>query len=206
MGINALASVLVASLVALTGICNFGYTIIKDKLSNKKEDLQNTQSMLGRMEEIRNSKKYLQDLEIDKVTFLKGFKWREVEVLLSKNIGLVTISNLRYLNKDGMIIFKNNSIIIPNKIYILRKKILRVRGILISLNFILPTFALLCLILFYQISIINYLIMLAYILFAEAWALYYFNSIISFNDIKESEDIANNNIFISEDFDSERQR
>ena len=195
---------LVPILGALTGVCTLGYTIIKDKLSNKKEDLQNTQSMLSRMDEIRAAKRYIQDLEINKVTFLKGFKWREVEVLLSKNIGLVTISNLRYLNKDGMVVFKDNSIIIPNKKHVLRKKLFKVKGVLISLNFILPALILLYLIIARQISVTNYFLMLGYVLFAEAIAIYYFDSILSFDLIKESEDIANNNIVISEDFASER--
>ena len=195
---------LVPILGALTGVCTLGYTIIKDKLSNKKEDLQNTQSMLSRMDEIRAAKRYIQDLEINKVTFLKGFKWREVEVLLSKNIGLVTISNLRYLNKDGMVVVKDNSIIIPNKKHVLRKKLFKVKGVLISLNFILPALILLYLIIARQISVTNYFLMLGYVLFAEAIAIYYFDSILSFDLIKESEDIANNNIVISEDFASER--
>lgn len=191
---------------ALIGVFTLGYTIIKDKLSNKKEDLHNTQSMLSRMDEIRAANRYIQDLEIDKVTFLKGFKWREVEVLLSKNIGLATMSNLRFLNKDDMVVFKNNSIIIPNKKYVLTKKLFKVKGVLTFLNFILPAFVLLYLIVMHQISVTNYLLMLVYVLSAEAWALYYFDNITNFNSIKESEDIANNNIVISEDFASERQR
>lgn len=197
---------MVASLVALTGVCNLGYMIIKDKLSNKKEDLQNTQDMLARMNEIRSEKRYIQDLEINRITFLKGFKWEEVEILLLKNISLKTISNLRYLNKDDMVVFKDNSIIIPNKKYILRKKILSAKGILTSLNFILPALTLLYFIITRQIGVINYLIMLVYILLAEAWVLYHFDSILSFDVIKESEDIANNNILISENFSRERQR
>lgn len=187
------------------GVFTLGYTIIKDKLSNKKEDLQNIKIMLSRMDEIRAAKRYVKDLEIDKVTFLKGFKWREVEVLLSKNIGLATMSNLRYLNKDDMVVFKDNSIIIPNKKYVLTKKLFKVKGILTFFNFILPALILLYLIVMHQISVSNYLLMLVYILSAEAWALYYFDNITNFNSIKESEDIANNNIVISEDFASERQ-
>ena len=202
MEINTLAPIL----GALISIFTFGYTIIKDKLSNKKEDLRNTQSMLSRMYDIKNSKKYLQDLEINKVTFLKGFKWREVEVLLSKNIGLVTISNLRHLNKDDLVVFKGDSIIIPNKPYILRKRLFQISGIFVFLNFLIPVLAFLYLIVTRQIGITNYFLMLGYVLFAETVAIYYFDSILSFDLIKESGDIANNNIVISEDFASERQQ
>lgn len=193
-------------LVVVIGVFTLGYTIIKDKLSNKKEDLQNIKIMLSRMDEIRAAKRYVKDLEIDKVTFLKGFQWREVEVLLSKNIGLATMSNLRYLNKDDMVVFKDDSIIIPNRKYVLTKKLFKVKGILTFFNFILPALVLLYLIVMHQISVSNYLLMLVYILSAEAWALYYFDNITNFNSIKESEDIANNNIVISEDFASERQQ
>ena len=210
MEINASVSILVASLVplvvALTGVCNFGYTIIRDKISNKKENLQNTKSMLDRMDEIRNSKKYLQDLEIDKITFLRGFNWQEAEVILNRDLHLLTISELRSLKRDKLLIISNNSIIVPSKKCIIKYKFRKIKTYVILANFIFSFLIVAWSIFTYSLFSMISLALYIYMLFSEMLAVYLFDSILSFNSIKESEDIANNNIVISENFARERQR
>lgn len=193
----------------IMAICAFGtiaYTILKDKLSNKKDDLKNTRSILRRREDIRDSKKYLQDLEINKITYLKGFKWSEVEVLLEKNISLSTISNIQALKKENLLIIRNNEIIIPSKSYILKSKICKLQSFLILGNFVFSVLLIVWLISHYSLNTVEYASSLIYMLISEVIAIYYFDSLISFDLIKDSGDMSENDISISQDFDRELQR
>lgn len=193
----------------IMAICAFGtiaYTILKDKLSNKKDDLKNTRSILRRREDIRDSKKYLQDLEINKITYLKGFKWSEVEVLLEKNISLSTISNIQALKKESLLIIRNNEIIIPSKSYILKSKICKLQSFVILGNFVFSVLLIVWLISHYSLNTVEYASSLIYMLISEVIAIYYFDSLISFDLIKDSGDMSENDIFISQDFDRELQR
>lgn len=190
-------------------ICAFGtiaYTILKDKLSNKKDDLKNTRSVLRRREAIRDSKKYLQDLEINRITYLKGFKWSEVEVLLEKNISLSTISNIQALKKESLLIIRNNEIIIPSKSYILKNKICKLQSFVILGNFAFSVLLIVWSISHYSLNTVEYASSLTYMLVSEVIALYYFDSLISFDLIKESGDMVGNDILESQDFDRELQR
>ena len=176
----------------IMAICAFGtiaYTILKDKLSNKKDDLKNTRSILRRREDIRDSKKYLQDLEINKITYLKGFKWSEVEVLLEKNISLSTISNIQALKKESLLIIRNNEIIIPSKSYILKSKICKLQSFLILGNFVFSVLLIIWLISHYSLNTVEYASSLIYMLISEVIAIYYFDSLISFDLIKDSRDM-----------------
>lgn len=189
-------------------VCAFitiGYAILKDKISNKQNDLKNTRSILRRREYIRNSNRYLQDLELNTVTYLKGFRWEEVEVLLDKNISLSTISNIRALKKENFLIIRSDEIIIPSKNYIFKKKLYKFKSLMISGSFVFSILLIIWSISHYSLSAIEYISMLTYMLLSEVIAIYYFDSLISFDLIIESGDLAGNDIVVSQDFDSELQ-
>lgn len=182
-----------------------GYAILKDKISNKQNDLKNTRSILGRRQYIRNSNRYLQDLELNTVTYLKGFRWEEVEVLLDKNISLSTISNIRALKKENFLIIRSDEIIIPSKNYIFKKKLYKFKSLMILGSFVFSILLIIWSISHYSLSAIEYISMLTYMLLSEVIAIYYFDSLISFDLIIESGDLAGNDIVVSQDFDSELQ-
>lgn len=192
-------SQIIGAICALIGI---GYKIITDRISDKKGDLEKTKSFLDRQEEIKNSKRYLQDLEINNITYLKGFMWEQVEILLRKDLRLLTISELRILNKDKLVVIRNDEIIIPTKKYILKSKFLRIQAYIIAGNFIFSVIAVGWAIFNYSafssVSALFYI----YMLFSEIVAINQFESLTSFNLIKESGDLAGNDIVVSQDFDS----
>lgn len=191
--------------LAVCAFITIGYAILRDKISNKQNDLKNTKSILRRREYIRNSNRYLQDLELNTVTYLKGFRWEEVEILLDKNISLSTISNIRALKKEKFLIIRNDEIIIPSKNYIFKKKLYKFKSLVVLGSFVFSILLIVWLIFHYSLSTIEYISMLMYMLLSEVIAIYYFDSLISFDLIIESGDLAGNDIVISQDFDRELQ-
>lgn len=200
------ASVWTQIIMALCAFIGISYKIITDRISEKKGDLEKTKSVLDRQADIKNSKKYLQDLEVNNITYLKGFMWSQVEVLLSKDLRLLTISELRLLNKDKLVVIRNDEIIIPTKTYILKNKCFSIRACMIAGNFILSVIAVGWAIFNYSLFSIVSALFYVYMLFAEVAAIHHFESLTSFNLIKKSGDMANNTIVVSQDFDRELQR
>ncbi|WP_286739898.1 hypothetical protein [Psychrobacter sp. UBA3068] len=197
------ASVWTQIIMAFCAFIGISYKIITDRISEKKGDLEKTKSVLDRQECIKNSKKYLQDLEINNITYLKGFTWEQVEVLLRKDLRLITISELRFLNKDKLVVIRNDEIIIPTKMYILKKKCLSIRACMIVGNFIFSVIAVGWAIFNYSLFSIVSASFYIYMLFAEVIAIHHFESLTSFDLIKKSGDMARNTIVVSTDFDRE---
>lgn len=197
------ASIWTQIIMALCAFIGISYKIITDRISEKKGDLEKTKSVLDRQENIKNSKKYLQDLEINNITYLKGFTWEQVEVLLKKDLRLLTISELRFLNKDKLVVIRNDEIIIPTKMYILKKKCFSIRACMIAGNFIFSVIAVGWAIFNYSLFSIVSASFYIYMLFAEVVAIHHFESLTSFDLIKKSGDMARNTIVVSTDFDRE---
>ncbi|MGM8872571.1 hypothetical protein ACS8E3_12895 [Psychrobacter sp. 2Y5] len=197
------ASIWTQIIMALCAFIGISYKIITDRISEKKGDLEKTKSILDRQEHIKNSKKYLQDLEINNITYLKGFTWEQVEVLLRKDLRLLTISELRFLNKDKLVVIRNDKIIIPTKMYILKNKFFSIRACMIAGNFILSVIAVGWAIFNYSLFSIISALFYMYMLFAEMIAIHHFESLTSFDLIKKSGDMARNIIVVSTDFDRE---
>lgn len=190
-------------MIAISAVASLAYAIIKDKIPNKYTDLRNIKSILERREEIRGNNKYLQDLELNTVRYLKGFKWLEAEVLLDKNIGLLTLSNLRALSRRKLLVIYDNKIVIPSRSYIVKKYLYSFKSYLSVLNFILSILLILYFISYHSLEGVSYILLLLYMLMSELICLHHFDSLTSFNLIQESGDIAGNDIVISQDFDKE---
>lgn len=134
------------------------------------------------------------------------FKGFEADALLDKNIGLITLSNLRSLSRRNFIAVYKGEIFIPSKRYLIKKYLRNPFSYIIVIIFI-------CIVLFFLYSVIvntlnsmQNLGLFICILIFELVALYFFDSLTSLNMIENTGDIANEKVFISQDFKKELQR
>lgn len=205
--------IIIQAVIAISGVVGVGYAIIKDKIPNKNGSLKGIKSILNRREEIRGRRKYVQDLELKAVPCLKGFQWIEVDILLEKDVGMLVLSNLKALSRKKLLVVYDNKIVLPNRWYIIKKYIFNPISYVLIFHFIFSVWLLYCSLskqpldifqmVILQKEIIRNVLLFLYIIFSEMIALYYFDSLISFDLIEESGDIAGNDIFISQDFDKE---
>lgn len=208
--------IIIQAIIAISGVVGVGYAIIKDKIPNKNGSLEGIKSILNRREEIRNRRNHVQDLELKAVPCLKGFQWEEVDVLLDKDIGLFVLSNLKSLSRKKLLVVYDNKVVLPDRTYIIRKYIFNPISYVLILHFIFSVGLLYCSLsnqhldifqmVFLQKGVFRNVVLFLYIIFSEIMLLYYFDSLISFDLIEESGDIAGNDIMISQDFDKELRR
>lgn len=207
---------------ALATIFGVAYTVVKDKLPKRNNNLDGVKDILARIDEIRSRNKYVQELELNAVPCLKGLKWIEADALLDKDIGLITLSNLRSLSRRNYLAVHESAIFIPSKKYLIRKNILNPLSWFVGINFLFSVLLFLYLVVFEHsdlfifnlsdsvtLEISKYIVVIGsflYILLSELIALYRFDVFTSLSLIKSTGDIANNNISISEDFKKDLQR
>ena len=191
---------------ALATIFGVAYTVVKDKLPKRNNNLDGVKDILARIDEIRIRNKYVQELELNAVPCLKGLRWVEADALLDKDIGLITLSNLRSLSRRNLIAVYKGEIFIPNKQYLIKKYLRNPFSYVIVIFFI-------CIVLFFLYSVIEDTLnsiqnfgLFIFILLSEFVALYHFDSLTSLNMIKNTGDIANEKVFISQDFKKDLQR
>lgn len=229
IGIKVMIKILTV-LAALATIFGVAYTIVKDKLPKRSNNLDGIKDILVRIDEIRSSNKHVQELELNAVPCLKGLKWIEADALLEKDIGLTTLSNLRSLSRRNYLAVHGSEIFIPSREYLLRKNIRNILSLLVGINFLCSVLFFLYLVILEPSNLIvlepsdlfvfkisdlvifelpKYIVVIGsflYILLSELVALYRFDVFTSLSLIKSTGDIANNNISISEDFEKDLQR
>lgn len=205
IGVKVMTEILTV-LGAVATIFSVAYTVVKDKLPKRNNNLDSVKDILVRIDEIRSRNKHVQELELNAVPCLKGLKWIEADALLDKDIGLITLSNLRSLSRRNLLAVYEGEIFIPTKQYLIKKYLRNPFSYLIFINFIGSVLFFLYSVVADSLSSTQSFGLFIYILFSELVALYYFDSLTSLNMIKNTGDIANNKISISEDFDKELQR
>lgn len=181
----------------------YSYSVIRKKLVNRNNNLEGVKSIIRRKSSIGRSKKYIQELELSKVPLFKGFKWIEVDSLLNQNIGVFMIANLKSFSRKNLLVVNQNNIIIPNRKYLITKYVKNPLSYFL-VSFFISLIGLLIQSFYYVPSDGHNILILIVLMFVlEVPLIYYFDSLLSFNDIKKSEDVANNRIMISENFGEE---
>ena len=95
-------------LLSIFGIVGTAYKAIKENHTSRKNRLEEFKSLIDRRGDIRNYNRFLQELEISNVRHLKGFNWLEIELILKRDIGILTLKNLRVLSKKQLMALKES--------------------------------------------------------------------------------------------------
>ncbi|WP_367109578.1 hypothetical protein [uncultured Psychrobacter sp.] len=197
-----LKEVIFPVLLSILGILGTAYKAIKEGHTSRKNRLEEFKSLINRRSDIRNYNRFLQDLEVSNVRYLKGFNWLEIELILKRDIKILTLKNLRVLSKRQLMALKDDSIILPERSYIIIKHFKNPVSYFLIINFLCSTFALFIVL---KSSPFNYLLFfgaLIYTLVSEVLAIYHFDDLASLNLIKKESNSDSNKIYISRDFES----
>lgn len=193
-------------LLSVLGILGTAYKAIKEGHTSRKNRLEEFKSLIDRRGDIRKYNRFLQDLEVSNVRYLKGFNWLEIELILKRDIGIVTLKNLRVLSKRQFMALDNDNIILPKSSYIVIKHLKNPVSYFLIINFMCSVFALFVTLIS---SPFNYLIffgVLLYTLVSEVFAIYNLDDLASLNMIKNEKNSDSNKIYVSGDFDSYLER
>lgn len=164
------------------------------------KNLKSLRRLLEKIDEISNSKKYIKDLELSTVSFLKGFSWTEATAILERNIGLNTIIELRNLKKNKMIKVYGNHIYIPSKKYVYKKYLMSFKSWIVGLGFLIYVTLFLIMTLFNKLNFIQYASMFAFMMVFEVAIIYHFNALISYRDLVKSDDYYESKVEILDKF------
>ena len=189
-------------MLSVLGILGTAYKAIKEGHTSRKNRLEEFKSLIDRRGDIRKYNRFHQDLEVSNVRYLKGFNWLEIESILKKDIGVVTLKNLRVLSKRQFMALDDDNIILPESAYIVVKHLKNPVSYFLIVNFLCSAFALFVVL---KSSPFNYLLFfgaLTYTLVSEVLAIYNFDDLASLNMIKKESNSDSNKIYISSGFKS----
>ena len=187
-------------LLSIFGIVGTAYKAIKENHTSRKNRLEEFKSLIDRRGDIRNYNRFLQELEISNVRHLKGFNWLEIELILKRDIGILTLKNLRVLSKKQLMALKDDNIILPKSCYILIQHFKNPASYFLIINFLYSIFLLFIVL---NSSPFNYPMFfgaLIYTLISEVLAIYHFDDLVSLNMIKNEKNSSSNKIYISGNF------
>ena len=193
-------------LLSVLGILGTAYKAIKEGHTSRKNRLEEFKSLIDRRSDIRKYNRFYQDLEVSNVRYLKGFNWLEIESILKKDIGIVTLKNLRVLSKRQFMALDDDRIILPESSYIIVKHFKNPVSYFLTINFLCSAFALFVVL---KSSPFNYLLFfgaLVYTLVSEVLAIYNFDDLASLNMIKKESNSDSNKIYVSGSFKAYLER
>lgn len=188
---------IIGSIIALF---SFGYKVVKESYTSKKNKLEGVKNILDRQKEIAKSNKFIQDLEINTVSILRGFNWLEVDSILKRDIGIDTLANLRVLSKRSFVALDGDKIMIPSRSHIIYKHIFNPISWFLAINFLFSIVAIFYSLYFFPSGLAQNLILFVYTLFSEFFVIMRFDDLVSFNAIKKKSNSEKNKIYISQDF------